>query len=159
MTESMIIKAKGQHKKVFMENTTEELIAENKECPTINYNQITQFICYSEHSLFFGFIKDKLESHERKEVMFMIKSKQLLIYLFPEIEGEELTKINSIDIEIILSILPLKKMKNLVILKYTLRNENDGTKEEHLLYIDFLAEIESKKFIYAVNQRKRQLIS
>lgn len=159
MTESMIIKAKGQHKKVFMENTTEELIAENKECPTINYNQITQFICYSEHSLFFGFIKDKLESHERKEVMFMIKSKQLLIYLFPEIEGEELTKINSIDIEIILSILPLKKMKNLVILKYTLRNGNDGTKEEHLLYIDFLAEIESKKFIYAVNQRKRQLIS
>ena len=42
-------------------NTTEELIAENKECPTINYNQITQFICYSEHSLFFGFVKDKLE--------------------------------------------------------------------------------------------------
>ena len=159
MSESTVIKAKGQHKKVFMENTTEELIAENKECPTINYNQITQFICYSEHSLFFGFIKDKLESHERKEVMFMIKSKELLIYLFPEIEGEELTKINSIDIEIILSILPLKKMKNAVILKYTLKNENNRTKEEHLLYIDFLAEIESKKFIYAVNQRKRQLIS
>ena len=159
MSESMIIKAKGQHNKVFMENTTEELIAENKECPTINYNQITQFICYSEHSLFFGFVKDKLESHERKEVMFMIKSKELLIYLFPEIEGEELTKINSINIEIILSILPLKKMKNVVILKYTLKNGNDGTKEEHSLYIDFLAEVESKKFIYAVNQRKRQLIS
>ena len=141
-----------------MENTTEELISENKECLTINYNQITQFICYSEHSIFFGFIKDKLDSQERKEVMFMIKSKELLMYLFPEVEGEDLRKIHSVDIQIILSILPLKKMKNVVIMKYTQLDKSCGTKEESVLYIDFLSETESKKFIYAVNQRKRQLL-
>ena len=159
MSESTIIKAKGaQQKKVFMENTTKELISENKECLTINYNQITQFICYSEHSIFFGFIKDKLDSQERKEVMFMIKSKELLMYLFPEVEGEDLRKIHSVDIQIILSILPLKKMKNVVIMKYTQLDKSCGTKEESVLYIDFLSETESKKFIYAVNQRKRQLL-
>ena len=161
MSESTIIRAKAQQKKVFMENTTEELISESKDCPTINYNQITQFICYSEHSIFFGFIKDKLESHERKEVMFMIKSKVLLMYLFPEVEGEDLNKINSVDIQIILSILPLKKMKNVVVMKYTHtvpKDEGSKSQKEVILYIDFLSEIESKKFIYAVNQRKRQLL-
>ena len=156
-----------QERNVFMNNTTEELISADKECNNINIGDITQFICYSDFAMFFGMLKRENESDDiKQEIMVMVKVNNILVYKFSQLSNEELNKIENIHIDTINSIIPMKRCKNIVVIKYTSDNNNNSntnTNQQHSSYyiaidktltIDFLSETNSKKFIYAVNQRK-----
>ena len=150
-----------QEKKVFMNNTTEELISINKEYNNINISDITQFICYSDFAMFFGILKRENENERdntniAQEIMVMVKINNILLY---KLSNEELNIIENIHINMLSSIIPMKRSKNIVVIKYNNNNSNNSNSyisTTNTLIIDFLSETNSKKFIYAVNQRKSQ---
>jgi hypothetical protein len=149
-----------QEMKVFMNNTTEELISINKEYNNINISDITQFICYSDFAMFFGMLKHENENeHDNdinitQEIMVMVKIDNILLY---KLSNEKLNIIENIHIDMLSSIIPMKRCKNIVVIKYNSNNSNNHyISTTNTLIIDFLSETNSKKFIYAVNQRKSQ---
>ena len=152
----------GQEMKVFMNNTTEELVSVNKENNNINIGDITQFVCYSDFAMFFGMLKSENESDDiKQEIMVMVKITNILLYKFSQLSNEELNIIENIPIDTLNSILPIKRCKNIVVIKYNIHNNNQHHNNNYItitktLTIDFLSETNSKKFIYAVNQRKAQ---